>query len=378
MVSLDSMVNIAFPSIATTFRLEPEEVRWIIVCYVLTYAVMAFVGGAAADRVGHGVVFRAGLGLTAVGFLLAGTAGSFGWLLLGRVIQGFAGGLVYGTAPGLTTLAVPPPARARALGVLGGAIALAFAAGPLAAGLLVEAFGWRAVFHVRVPLALAVLAWALALRPPDVPGGATRRVTLADITRRPVLTASGLSFVANAGIFAVWLLGPFYLVGTRGLDAKTGGALFMLTPLGTAVAAPLAGRIADRIGPRLPQAVGLALEAAGLAALSRAGATTPVTLLALGLLAAGFGLGLFQVPNMAGVMAAFPAGQQGAAGGLTFLARTLGIVAGVATLSTVFAHRRDRVGVDAAFADSFLLAAAIVAAAAAVALSRTATPPRGP
>lgn len=378
-VSLDSMVNIAFPSIAATFRLDPEEVRWVIVCYVLTYAVMAFVGGAAADRVGHGAVFRAGLGLTAVGFLLAGMAGSFGWLLLGRVIQGFAGGLVYGTAPGLTTLAALPAARGRALGVLGGAIAVAFAVGPLVAGFLVEAFGWRAVFHVRVPLALVVLAWSLALRPPDVPGGASRAVTLADITRGPVLTASALSFVANAGIFAVWLLGPFYLVGTRGFDARTGGALFMLTPLGTAVAAPVAGRIADRIGPRLPVAVGLVLEAVGLAVLSPSGATTPATLLALALFGAGFGLGLFQVPNMAGVMAAFPPGQQGAAGGLTFLSRTLGIVAGVTTLSVVFAHRRVGAGLEAAFAESFLLAAAVVAAAAAFAAwPRTSTPRRGP
>lgn len=377
-MSLDSMVNVAFPSIATAFRLDPEDVRWIIVCYVLTYAVMAFAGGALADRVGHGVVFRAGLALSTLGFLVAGLAGSFGWLLAGRVIQGFAGGLVYGTAPGLTTLAVPAVARGRALGFLGGAIALAFAIGPLAAGFLIEAFGWRAVFHVRVPLALLALAWSVALRPPALAGAAARFVTLADVLRRPVLAASALSFVANAAIFAVGLLAPFYLVGTRALDTRTAGALFMLSALGMAVASPLAGRLADRIGPRLPLAAGLALEALGLAALSRAGATTPIVVLGVALFGAGFGLGLFQVPNVARVMAAFPAGQQGAAGGLTFLSRTLGIVTGVATLSAVFAYRRERVGPDAAFAEAFLLAAVVVAVAAAITALRASTPRHGP
>ena len=52
-VSLDSMVNIAFPALAAAFAVAPEQVRWVIVCYVLTYAVTAFGGGALGDRVGH-------------------------------------------------------------------------------------------------------------------------------------------------------------------------------------------------------------------------------------------------------------------------------------------------------------------------------------
>ena len=88
-----------------------------------------------------------------------------------------------------------------------------------------------------------------------------RRIDVADLARRSVLHACALAFLANAGIFAVWLLAPFYLVQQRGYDAVLGGAFFMLTPLGTAVAAPLAGRLADRCGPRLPSVIGLAMEA---------------------------------------------------------------------------------------------------------------------
>ena len=359
-VSLDSIMNVAFPAIAVAFAAPPEQMRWVIICYVGTYALTAFGGGAFADRVGHGRVFRAGLALSAVAFVLAGLAPTFGWLLAGRVLQGLGGGCVYGTAPGIVTLAAAPAVRGRALGFLGAAIGLGLSVGPLAAGVLVDTVGWRAIFHVRAPLAVMALAAAMAALPAASAPRAAKLVPLADLVRARVLAASGLAFVANAGIFSIWLLAPFYLVTARGLEATAAGALFMLTPLGTALAAPPAGRLADRIGPRLLIATGLGLEALGLGLLSRADATTPVAVLAVALLAAGLGLGLFQVPNMAVVMGAFPSGQQGAAGGLAFLARTLGTVAGVAVLAQLFGARRLAIGLGPAAAEGFLVAALAV------------------
>ena len=369
-VSLDSIMNVAFPAIAAAFAAPPEQMRWVIICYVGTYALTAFVGGALADRVGHGRVFRVGLALSAVAFVVAGAAPTFGWLLVGRVLQGLGGGCVYGTAPGIVTLAAPPAARGRALGFLGAAMGLGLSAGPLAAGVLVDHVGWRAIFHVRVPLALLAFGAALAALPAASAPRAPRLVAAADLMRRPVIAASALAFVANAGIFSIWLLAPFYIVAARGLDASAAGVLFMLTPLGTTLAAAPAGRLADGIGPRVLVATGLGLEALGLGLLSRADATTPIALLAAALFGAGFGLGLFQVPNMAVIMAAFPSGQQGAAGGLAFLARTLGTVAGVAALAQLFAARRLAIGLGAAAVEGFLMAALAVALAAVLAALR--------
>jgi MFS transporter, DHA2 family, multidrug resistance protein len=183
-----------------------------------------------------------------------------------------------------------------------------------------------------------------------------------------VLGPGAMSFVANAGIFAVWLLAPFYLVAARGLAEPVAGVLFTCTPLGTVVAAPLAGRLADRIGPRAPVAVGLAVESAGLLVMAGADAGTPAAVIAGGLFAAGFGLGLFTVPNMAMVMAAFPMAQAGAAGGFSFLARTLGVVGGVLVLAETFALRRLVVGLGPAVAEAFVVAAGAVGLAAVVAL----------
>jgi MFS family permease len=144
----------------------------------------------------------------------------------------------------------------------------------------------------------------------------------------------------------------------------------MLAPLGTTIAAPFAGRVADRVGAAVPLIAGLALETVGLGVLAFAHAETSMFVVAAALFATGLGVGLFQVPVMTLVMGAFPSALQGAAGGLTFLARTLGLVSGVALLAAIFASRRSVAGFDAAFGDAFTVAALIVGAATVLALTR--------
>ena len=362
LVSLDSVVNIAFPAMSASFAVPPDRMRWVIICYVFTYALTSFVGGALADRVGHARVFRAGVALSVLAFTLGGLAPTFPTFLGARVVQGLAGGLIYGTAPGLITLAAPPTERGRALGALNAAMGLALASGPVLSGVLVDTVGWRAIFYLRAPL--AVLTFWLALRLPAERGAlSARMVAPRDVLRGAVLRPGVLAFFGNAGIFSVWLLAPFYLVTVRNLDATAGGVLFMLTPLGTAVAAPLAGRLADRVGPWPLVVCGLVAEALGLALLGRADAQTSLPALAAVLFGAGLGVGLFQVPNMAAAMAAFGPAQQGAAGGFIFFARTLGTVFGVATLAQIFAERRVTVGA-AAFNECFVIAALGVGASA--------------
>ena len=72
LVSLDSMMNIAFPAIAAAFAVPPERVRWVIICYVLTYAITSLAGGAIGDRIGHVAVFRVGVALSVIAFVMGG------------------------------------------------------------------------------------------------------------------------------------------------------------------------------------------------------------------------------------------------------------------------------------------------------------------
>jgi MFS family permease len=369
LVSLDSAINIALPAMAAAFGVPTAAIRWVIICYVLTYALTAFAAGVLADRLGPRPVFTVGLWLCAASFVGYALAQSYGTVLLLRVAQGVGSGMVYGTAPALVTLSLPPARHGRGLGAMSLGIGVGLGVGPVLGGLLVDGFGWPAAFVFRAPLFVGLGLLALT-RFGRVAGAAPapRRLAVPDLLRLPVLRSALLAFLSQHAQFAVWLLVPFFLVGTLGLSPSAGGAIFVLTPLATALAAPLGGALTDRVGPRWPLRGGLALQAAGLLAIGGVAATTPLALVGASLALVGFGAGLFQVPNLAVMMAAFPPAQQGAAGGLAFLARTLGSAAGVQVAAMLFAARLPRDGFLAAFQATFVSAGAVCVLAVGLAL----------
>ncbi len=369
LVGLDGSINIAFPAMAAAFRVSSTTIRWVIICYVGTYALTAFVAGVLADRLGPGRVVRAGLVLSLFCFAGYALVSSFEMLLVLRVLQGVSGGLIYGAAPALVTLSLPPSRHGWGLGWASTGLGLGLSVSPLIGGVIVGSLGWRGAFLYRVPIAAALIVLAAWTPVPRAGShGAWRMVVPSDILRWPVLHAGLLAFLANYAQFAVWLLVPFYLVAERGLSAAAGGLLFMLTPVATTIVAPVAGRMADRLGPRGPMVAGLAAEAAGLLLVARCDGSTPTVLVggALGLV--GLGLGVFQVPNIAQVMAAFPPRQQGAAGGFAFLSRTTGVVVGVQAAAWLFRERAQTLGFLPAFQFTFAAAAAVCALAALAAL----------
>ncbi|MBI4240220.1 MAG: MFS transporter [Candidatus Rokubacteria bacterium] len=357
-VSLDSAVNIAFPAMSEAFGVGPTAIKWVVITYVLTYALTAYAAGALADRVGQAPVFVAGLWLTAASVLACGLAPSYGWFLGFRVAQGVGGGLVYGSAPALITLSLPADRQGRGLGLFTLGMAVGFAVGPLIGGLLVDALGWRWVYLFRAPLAAALALGAPAALS-GAPGVAARwhLIRLREVLRPHVLQLNALAFLANLAQFAVWLLAPYYLVNVLNLSATAGGLLFMLTPLGTAAAAPVSGWATDRFGGRPLVGLGLAAESAGLFLISRLDAQSPGAEVALALALVGLGLGAFQVPNMRLLMASFPPTQQGGAGGMISMSRTLGIVAGVSLASAIFGGRGA--SFLAGFHDAFVVAGAV-------------------
>ena len=114
LVGLDGSVNIAFPAMSAAFGVGPTTIRWVIICYVGTYALTAFAAGVLADRLGPGRVVRAGLVLSLLCFAGYALVPSFAVFLVFRVLQGAAGGLLYGASPALVTLSLPPLATAGA------------------------------------------------------------------------------------------------------------------------------------------------------------------------------------------------------------------------------------------------------------------------
>jgi MFS family permease len=382
-VFLDSAVNIAFPAISAAFGVPDTSIQWVVLTYVVTFAAALIPAGRLADRVGHARVFLGGLALTGLAHVLCGLAPAWAWLLGARVVQGLGAALVMASAPALVTLSTDAPRHGQALGRLGLAASLGMVLGPLAGGAFVGLFGWRVVYLGRLPLAALALALGRGLRPPAGGRGpafagvdaeaapAAERVT--DL--RTLVLANAANLLANAALFAVWLLVPYYLLDRRGFSAALGGLLFTAGPLAWALGSPIGGRLADRGAGRWLAPLALAVQAWGLWLTGRlddrAGPAAIVAALGIG----GAGYGLFVVANMHYVMRALPRARQGIAGSLVALMRTAGIVVGATVTTAVYASRLSAhaalgpgPAVAAAFADAFRVAAAIAVVAALLSL----------
>lgn len=439
--SLDSAVNIAFPAISEAFSLPLTSIQWVVIGYVLTHARLLLGCGRLGDLWGHGRLLTCGLSASAIAFAACGLAPTFSWLIAARVVQGMAAALVFGSAPALVTLAVPAEKRGHALGLLQMSAAVGYAMGPLIGGLLVDAFGWRAVYLFRVVPALLLAGLAAVKLPPlgeadqaqrfDYLGALTLAGSVASLLlavsrsrgfgwtspevlvllflasiclggfiatemrvgaplvdlrlfrRPPFIIANLLTIMAHCARFAIGLLIPYYVIEVLLYPAMTGGSLMLAAAIMTTLAAPVAGKLSDRFGTAGLSSLGLVLEGVGLWMISHLGAQADYWLVALALGVVGLGLGVFEAPNMSFVMGAVPRTQQGVAGSIANMMRTLGIVFGATGWSMLFDQRRqiysrqphaqwpgDLQNFVPAFQDVFLIAAGLCACAFGLSLFR--------
>jgi len=277
------------------------------------------------------------------------------------------------------------------LGAYGALFAIGTALGPLVGGMLLEEWGWSAVFLYRVPLVLLAFALssllpassrqgvrafdpvsagllaacisatllALASLQRDAAGaaliglaaiaafaalvGRERRaeepiIPLAAVREVDIGTMHIAAVSVHAASFAVLLLVPFYLSDIAGLAGTRGGLLLSLSATGAIAGSLVAGRLAAPLGSRRIALTGAIVCAAGLAAIGRwTQHTLPLTLCAA-LLVQGVGVGMFQVGYADLVIAAIPIHNRGVAGSLVAVTRTMGVVAGAAGISAFFAQ----------------------------------------
>ena len=392
-VPLDSAVNIAFPDITASFGLEVQSIQWVVICYVLTHAGLMLAFGRIGDMLGHAAVFRLGLLCSAAAFLLCAAAPSYGWLLAFRVVQGVGAALVLSCGPALVTGLFPEAQRSRVLGIYTMLFAVGSALGPSLGGVLVQLWGWSAVYWFRAPIALLALLLLRGLpaaprpatrEPFDMVGAGLLALTLAamllaltqlqrvgqqeygplllaalalaalvgfvrhearfprpiveiGLFRRPGFAlVNAANVLTNLASFAVMLLAPYYLVRMTGLPLLVCGLLLAAGPVGTMAASPLAGWVIGRLPPQRVALLGAALASAGLFAVTGWDAETGVAAIVLPLFLQGFGLGLFQVAYMDIVTGTIARHDRGVAGSLAMVTRTLGIVAGATLLALSF------------------------------------------
>ncbi len=397
MATLDvSVVNIALPTLQRTLHATLGTVEWVALAYSLTLTGLLLAAGRLADARGRRRVYGAGLLLFTFASLLCGLAPSVESLIALRVFQGLAAALVAANGSALLVQAFPQSERGRALGAFGAMVGVGLALGPPLGGLLVAHASWRWIFLVNLPL--GILAYALLLRrvPRDAPTSGARVMNgvppllwacgLAALvlaltrgaevgwTSPPVLTLAAvgglllLTFLASqrsatdpllpidvvagplGGAVALTFLGqvlsvsvafhmPLLLEGLGGFSAARSGAWLALLPGAALFCAPLAGRLADRMGARPLTVAGMLITAAGLALLTRLGEGVAELPLASGLVLVGVGQGLFAVPNSSALLSLVPPERLGLASGLQGTTRNLGITAGVALTGALVTMR---------------------------------------
>lgn len=429
-----SIVTVALPSIARAFNTGLGAVEWVVLAYVLVLVGAVAPVGRLADSMGRKLLYTYGFLVFAGASAGCAFAPSLGVLVLFRVVQGVGAVMLQANSVALIREAAPPGRLGAAIGVQGAAQAVGLAAGPSVGGLLVAAGGWPLIFLINVPVGAVglVLAWLMLPRSRhlarasdiDVRGTAFLAGAAACLLAALSLAVQrGVAAVAVAGaavgavlfgsaavvrqrqrrgaviddallhqpdfvlgcasalcaygaLFGALVVVPFFLEGGLGVSTAQVGLRLTVLPVALAVVAPLAGRLADRAGVRLPTVAGMAVAVLGFALL----AADPVGALMPALALAGAGLGLYIPANNAGVMGAAPPGHAGSAGGLLNMARGLGTALGVAIAGLVYASvagSAAHTGVAADHAIAGLRATAIALALAAAAAGALAALRRG-
>lgn len=360
LATMDIAVNVAFPSITDAFALETRAIRWVVICYVLTYCMLMLAFGKLGDRIGHRQVFRAGLVVCALAFVLCAVAPDYPTLLAARVVQGVGTALVLSCAPALATLLFHESRRVNALSGYGTLTALSSVIAPLVGGASIAALGWAGVFWFRAPLAVLALMLLPLLPHPQPAASAPRRALFPPgLIRDPAFLLPNLAgVIVHFVAFAVPLLVPYYLARIGGYTPFESGAVLALSPVGVVCGSALAAKAVRRLGARKAALLGGALLAAGTAAIALWPKAPWLPLILASLALHGTGLGIFNVAYTDIVVAALPRGERGVAGSLTMVTRTVGVMSAAAALTALLEtveSSRTAAGTaePAAFADAF-------------------------
>lgn len=164
-----SIVNVALPSIQRGLDAPPVALSWVVSGYALTFGLVLIPAGKLGDVRGRGRMFVISLGAFTFASVLAGVAMTPLWLVVARLLQGVAGGMLNPQVLGLIQQHFHGAERGRAFGAFGAVIGISTAVGPLLGGLIIAlagpAAGWRWVFLVNVPIGLVALVMAVRLLP---------------------------------------------------------------------------------------------------------------------------------------------------------------------------------------------------------------------
>jgi EmrB/QacA subfamily drug resistance transporter len=438
MAALDNLVvTTALPSIQRDLDATLEGLQWTVNAYTLTFAVLLMTAAILGDRYGRRRVFILGLTLFMAASALAATAGSEQMLVAARALQGAGGSVIFPLGLTLLITAVPAQRRGAAIAGLSATAGLGIAVGPLIGGLVLQQVHWQWIFWLNVPIGAVLVPFAMRLlaesRGPhtrlDVVGTLLVSCGLLGVVYPLVASSSAVDWSGpqlwaslGAGltllvVFVVWEhrtawpVIPPLLFRSRGfalsslnallIQGAMFGAVFLLVQylqdvlayppadaglrtlpwtLMPLLVAPLAVVLAARLGVKTVMVVSAVAQGAALVLFALVVAVDTAYLALLGaMVLAGFGMGLFFALSARQTLEFVMPEQEGVASGVNNAMRQVGVVLGIATLSSVFAAAGGRYGEPARFVDGLQSALWVGAAVLAVAVVCAAlVPPRAP
>ncbi len=391
-----SVTNVGLPAIGATFKAGAIDLPWVINAYLLPLSALLLLGGAAGDRYGRMRLLVLGTALFGAASIACAMASSLTWLMAGRGVQGVGAAILMPNSLAILGNSFSGEARGKAIGIWASIGAVMAAIGPVLGGWLIDTEGWRAIFLINLPLALGAIILALLYVKDsydrtgapslDWHGGMLATAGLGSLTWGLTIGSGGSGWTAGAllavpagivlmlGFLAVEkkkgdaammplvLFGSSTFVGLTLLTLLLYGALGALivmipyvlikaaaysgTEAGTALlpfavvlalASPVMGGIAGRIGPRLPLSIGPLVVAGGFLLLLRVGPHTDYwTEVLPAILVTSFGMAGAVAPLTTAVLGSVDRHHTGSASGLnSAVARTGGMIA-TALLGGVF------------------------------------------
>jgi len=386
-----SSVNVALPAIQMELDMSAVQLSWIATSYLLAVAIGLIPAGKYADIHGRKKVFATGLGVYTFGSVAAAVAPSAALLILTRSVQGLGAAMFVTTGMAILTSIFPPHKRGKAIGLYVSAVYIGLSVGPFAGGIITQAFGWRTIFWIMLPMGLLSLLVTLhylkgewhgeANQRLDIPGCLFYGVTIFSLvygaTRLPgylgfflvicgfcLLVAflfyqrkarfpvfevelffsnrtfcfSSLAALLNySATFGVTFLLSLYLQYIQGMTPQAAGTALMVQPVMMALLSPFAGKMSDRLEPRILATSGMALTVIGVVIFSFLEEDTSLSLILATLLLLGTGFALFSSPNMSAIMGAVEKRYYGQASGAVATMRLLGQMFSMAVATVVLA-----------------------------------------
>jgi len=405
---MGSSINIALPAIGSEFSMDAISLSWVVSAYLLASAVFLLPIGRVADIYGRKKILLLGIIIFTVFSFLLAVATSSALIIALRALQGLGSAMIFGTGVAILTSAFPARERGRALGINVASVYLGLSLGPFLGGILTESFGWRSIFWVNVPLGLIVIfmilwklkgEWAEARGEKfDFTGSVIYGISLISfmyglsilpdlsavwflaigvlcllafiwwemkssspilnlnlISRNMVFALSNIAALINySATFAVAFLLSLYLQYTQGMSAQTAGIILIAQPIVMAIVSPLAGRLSDKIQPRIIASVGMALTAAGLLYFSFIDADTTIAVIILGLVVVGLGLALFSSPNTNAIMSSVENKYYGVSSAILSTMRMVGNILSMGIVTVMFAVFIGRVEITPEYYAAFL------------------------